>query len=263
MLHRNKILASSFFSLVLVVAGCGGGGSSNPMPDGGDVVQPDLAMAAMCPMRAVSCTDQSVQDLSLFKKASNRVVENMADGSGFLSHVDATGGGFTPNESFVYAKFTDTGLVRVDVGDEAAFNSRDWDIAFRRFQARLNSGVSGPGCVGGAELSNVKYESLNAVPQGTTFESETYYDDQCKLQMDQSGIGAPGTILSDYWRYSNGMCVQMTGNVYALSLGDGRKVKLTITAYYPVAAQAECDAKGTVPQGTAGGQVRFRWAFLK
>lgn len=267
MLRRNKILASLAFSslgLAPLAPGCGGNNGGTATDDGGPpMTQPDLAMAPMCPARTVTCTDQSVQDLALFKKVSTRVVENMADGGGFLSHVDATGGGFTPSESFVYAKFTDTGLMRVDVSDEAAFNSQEWHIAFRRYQARLNSGVSGPGCVVGAELSNVKYDSLNALPQGTKFASEAYYDDKCTLQTDQSGLGAPGTILSDYWQYSQGMCVQMTGAVYALQLADGRKVKLTITSYYPPTAQTMCDQQGTVPQGTAGAQIRFRWAFLK
>ncbi len=223
--------------------------------------QPD-SIAVACEPKAAPCTDSQILDLSLFKKASKRIVENEADGDGFLSHVDATGGGMTPSESYVYARFTDTGLERVDVGDEAAFDELSWDIAFRRYVIRLNSGVSGSSCVMGATLaSGTDYDAVTAAPAKLSLTSEAYYDKKCQLVKDGSGLDGPGTLLSSFWTYAN--CVQMSGNVYVVQLADGRRVKLTVTSFYPVAAQTKCDSAGAVPAGTVGGQVRFRWAFLK
>jgi hypothetical protein len=224
------------------------------------MASPDLAMGGgTCAPTTVPCTDQSIQELALYKKASTRVVENEADGAGWKSHIDATGGGLSPSESFVYAKFEDSGLVRVPVGDEDAFGSVGWDIAFRRYVARLNSGVSGPSCVMGATISS-DYDSLTSAPDGLSYQPEAYYDDQCTQVMDSSGLGAPGTIMQDYWSYSG--CVQMTGQVYVIKLASGRRVKLVVSSYYEPTAQATCDSTGTIPSGTVGGQVRVRWAFL-
>lgn len=223
--------------------------------------KPDTAATA-CEATVVPCTDSQIPDMSLLKKASKRIVENEPDGAGFLSHVDATGGGMTPTESYVYARFTDTGLERVDIGDEAAFDKPTWDIAFRRYVIRLDSGVSGPSCVVGAALpAGTDYDSVTAAPAKLALESEAYYTKKCQLVPDGSGLNGPGTVLSGFWTYAN--CVQMSGAVYIVQLADGRQIKLTVTSFYPAAAQAKCDETGAAPPGTAGGQIRFRWAFLQ
>ena len=47
----------------------------------------------------------------------------------------------------MYAKFTANGLVKLDtLSDMTALDSMDWDIAFRRYVVRINSGFSGPSC---------------------------------------------------------------------------------------------------------------------
>ncbi len=266
----------------LLVAGCGG--SSMATPDAGstdagsidaeladaggtDAGPPDAGPAAtpVCtdPTPA-TCTDQSILDLNLFTDPNPATIDNTPDGSGFMTHVDATGGGFDPTLSFVYAKFTDAGLVRVDVGDEAALDSMDWDIAFRRFLIRLNSGPSGPSCVGGAPMmSGTDYDSLDAPPDGTSYRAESYYDMSCTLVPDFSGLGSPGTVLDGFWEYPTS-CVKMTGEVYVLQLANGRLVKLTVTSYYDPAVQNTCDTTGTIDMGspTGSGNIRLRWAYL-
>src|SRR5256885_9669414 len=106
---------------------------------------PDLLPACA---HTVDCTDQSIQQLSLFRPVNGAAIGN--DNSAapvIVSSIDATAGGLSPTKSYVYAKFTDSGLTNVAVGDEDAFTSSDWDVAFRRFIIRLNSGISGPSCV--------------------------------------------------------------------------------------------------------------------
>lgn len=246
--------------LVLPLVACGGGGATARQDMAGPA--PDLAPEGPCAPRAVRCTDQSVQELGLFRPVNKAGVANTADGAGWLSRVDATGGGFTPSRAYVYLRFADKGLERVDVGDEDAFTRVDWDLAVRRFILRLNSGVSGPSCVEGARLaSGTKYDEVNAAPDGLAYEPEAYFTEACELVPDASGLGSPGTVLASFWRYTN--CVEMTGDVFVLRLAGGRRVKLTVRSYYePVTAQDGCDATGNLPAGGAGGYVRLRWAFL-
>lgn len=224
-------------------------------------VNPVDAAAAACPPAKVLCTDNQISDLSLLKKASTRSITNTTDGQSFASVVDATAGGFSPNESFLYAKFTETGLERVDVGDQAALDSVAWDIAFRRYVVRLNSGVSGPSCVTGAAFaSGVTFEQVIKASSTLTMQSEAYYDAGCKLVGDNSGLSSPATVLNSFWKYEK--CVQMTGKIFQIKLADGRFLKVNFTAFYAPEAQATCDSTGNVPQGTVGAKIMLRWAEL-
>ncbi len=222
----------------------------------------DVATPAVCEASKVPCVTEQLDQLPLYGKASTRLVQNQIEGDAFLSSVDATGGGMNPSEAFVYARFTDKGLEKVTIGDEAAFTSQDWDIAFRRYVIRLNSGVAGPGCVYGAQLAkDTAFQDVTSVPADAEFEPEAYFTTKCTLVPDGSGLEAPDTVTAGFWKYSN--CVQMTDFVYLIQRADGRVVKATVTDYYAPEAQATCNTTGKVPMGTPGGQLRIRWAFLQ
>lgn len=215
----------------------------------------------VCAPASVPCTDDQILELNLLKSVSKRTIVNTAEGNGFLSEVDATAGGFQPTEAFLYARFTATGLERVDVSDHAALDSTEWDIAFRRYVVRLNSGVSGPSCVSGGVFPNkTVYDEVSAPSDAVTMEKEAYYSPSCLMVEDGSGLKAPGTVLSPYWKYAS--CVQMTGKVFQVQLADGRKLKLTFTEFYAPEAQVTCNKSGTVPMGTPGAKLRLRWAEL-
>ena len=249
---------------IALLGGCSGTSSSG----GSDLAAtadlaaaPDLAGGACAPGRNVPCTDNQIIDLPLYKRASSRTVESAVDGTGFTGHVDASAGGFAPTESFVYVKFGKSGISRVSLGDEAALGSLDWDLAFRRYLIRLNSGVSGPGCVvATAAPGGSTYDELTTAPAGLAFHDEAYYDSGCTLVDDGSGLMSPGTVIDHFWTYS--MCVQMTGQPYLVRLGDGRLIKFVVTSYYAPDVQATCDSTGAVPVDAAGAQLRFRWAVL-
>ncbi len=96
------------------------------------------------------CSDEQIRDLALSDEASGGpIAEEGTEAGVFISHVDATAGGFNGTDGYTYARFTETGLVPVDLSDEQSLESTDWDIAARRLSLRLNSGVSGPSCVTG------------------------------------------------------------------------------------------------------------------
>lgn len=225
-----------------------------------DTATADTA-APICEPVEPPCTDNQILDLALFKQASDRGIDNVADGNGFVSTIDSSGGGSSPSEAYVYAKFTDKGLVKVDIGDEKAFASQDWDIAARRFIIRLNSGVAGPSCVGAYKLSSAnKFDDVAAVPDTAVFKPEAYYDSKCQVVPDKSGLGTPATQLATFWKYTN--CVKMTGTVYVLQLANGRHVKLSVVTYYQPEVQAKCDSGSAIPAGSEGGNLGLRWAYL-
>jgi hypothetical protein len=214
-----------------------------------------------CTPTAVACEDQAVLELNLQSDSAPGLIDNAPSGSGFNTHVDATAGGAftTTPDSYVYARFTDEGLVKLPISDEASLASTAWDIAFRRFVIRINSGSSGPGCIQAARLPDATtFDDVVAAPAGP-YRTDVYFTDSCEMIADGSGLGTPATALSGFWEYPG--CVKMTYLVYVLTLADGRHVKLTVTHYYDEAAQADCQ---TTDQTTSSGSgnIRMRWAFL-
>ncbi|MCY0993291.1 HmuY family protein [Nannocystis sp. ILAH1] len=213
-----------------------------------------------CPLAEVPCIDAAIQDLSLHDdKVSDAEVTSAQDGADWVSRVDASAGGTmgAATNPWVYLRFTDAGLERVDLDDVAALESGAWDIAAKRYGIRVNSGSSGPSCVTVAAPAG-DYADLDAAPPDAEFAPEDYYDDACLLQEDGSGLpGSPAYRMAGWWGYTG--CVTTTGFPYALRLADGRTVKLTIEAYYE-AGQDDCNDNGTM--GTGPALMTWRWSFL-
>jgi hypothetical protein len=254
-------------ALALFAAACGDDDTA-PSTDAGppDAVVFDLgpadAGAPLCEAATVRCVDDSIALLDLFDTVNAAEIREEGTTAGeFTTFVDATAGGMMPTTSFVYARFTDTGLVAAALSDEDALVSQDWDIALRRFVLRVNSGVSGPSCVQVAlTASGTTFESLTAPPGDAAYRAEAYLTDACEIVADGNGLGSPATELSSFWEYPG--CVAMTGNVYVLALRSGRHVKLQVVGYYSPANQASCDTSGMVSLPSGSGSVRLRWAFL-
>ena len=192
------------------------------------------------------------------------VIDNQADGDGWLTQVDGTAGGaFNPDpDSYVYGRFAEGGLEKVEIGDEDSLDSMDWDIAFRRYVVRINSGNSGPSCVAAARTPNgTAFEDVSAIPEGLTYHTDDYFTASCELIPDGTGLeSSPATALSSFWTYPG--CVSMTGNVFLVALADGRQVKLQVTHYYEPTAQDACDTSGSVPEPSGSANYRVRWAFM-
>jgi hypothetical protein len=257
---------SSWAILALLLAtgacasACGGASESDADPESTDADQAN----APEPLREVDCIDQSIAQLMLFEApAPGRITSARNADDSFETGVDATAGGMKAVESFVYGRFTDKGLEKVEIGDEDAFASLGWDIAFRRYVIRLNSGISGPGSVTGARtLPETAFETLAIPPEPEVvpYRTEAYFTSSCDYVNDGSGIGSPGTALASFWKYQG--CVQMTGNVFVLALHDERHVKLEVMSYYTPEQQRKCDMTGMVPSPSGAGNLRIRWAFL-
>lgn len=214
-----------------------------------------------CAASPVRCTEQSIDKLNLLTVVSKgEVREEGAVPGEFLTYVDTTAGGASPTQSYTYLRFTSKGLTQVAVDDQAALASADWDISFRRFIIRVNSGVAGPSCTAVARTpAGTAFDSVQAVDASWKFETENYLDNACAIVPDESGLGSPATRLAEFWEYKG--CLSMTKYVYVVRLADGRHVKLQVMGYYDPAAQQVCEetGKGT---SSAAGHIRVRWAFL-
>ena len=122
------------------------------MPDTpGTVTGPINAAIAAPASTAVTCTDESTQQLTLFDKDDAGVAVVSLDMIGeegttageYTTHIVSTAGGLVATKLFIYLRFTVNGLLRVNLSDQQAFTSLDWDLAVRRYVLRINSGVSG------------------------------------------------------------------------------------------------------------------------
>lgn len=237
----------------------GGGGSSDG--GGGSTAVPEPVCLDPTP---VPCEDEVFQQMNLQSTVAPGALSNEQDGEGFRSLVDATAGGAFASEpdAYVYARFTDGGLEKAEISDEESLGSMDWDIAFRRYVVRINSGHSGPSCVTAARLPGAPdYDALAEVPGELRLRSDEYFTDSCELIRDGSGLESPATALSGYWKYPG--CVKMSGAVYVVRLAGGRMLKLTVTHFYDEENQAQCQEAGMVPMGDTGAaNLQLRWAFL-
>lgn len=269
-LRATAIVAavSSPLACDLVVVGEGDGGASDDdeesdTGDNGDTPPPEPVCTE--PAEEVLCRDQSLVALNMTPEDSTPgdIVNEQRDGY-IHSTVDATAGGFNGTQGFVYGRFTDDGLAKVELTDDASFDSMEWDISFRRYVMRLNSGTGGPSCVTGARTApGTDFTELDSVPAGVTFNSEEFMTaGTCQIIADGSGLpSSPTTVLQNYWNYQG--CLKMTGNVYVLELASGRHVKLTVTHYYNEAAQEECNEDGTTTTTPTGsGTLQLDWAFI-
>jgi hypothetical protein len=213
-----------------------------------------------CGLAEVPCVDAAIQDLSLHDdRVSDASVSNSADGDAWRSVVDASAGGTmaAAMNPWVYLRFTDAGLVRVDIDDLTATESDAWDIAAKRYGIRVNSGTSGPSCVLVATVDD-DYAAIAAAPDDAAFAVERYYDDACVLVEDSSGLpGNPAYRMSGWWGYAG--CVTTTGQSYVVRLADGRDVKLVVDAYYAEGQEA-CNESGSM--GTGSATMTWRWSYL-
>lgn len=244
---------------------CGDKSSDEDDTAGGEDAETDSEADEVLPAceepTEVSCIDQLILDLSLHDdKVSDASVDNSTDGDDFVTVVDASAGGYNQaaNNPWVYVKFTPEGAERVDIDDESALESMDWDLAMRRFIVRMNGGSSGPSCVGAAALLESDYDALDAVPDGIAFAPDNYYTDDCTIVNDSSGLpGSPQVSLGSWWEYEG--CVQTTGVPHLVQLADGHVLKLRIETYYGE-DQDVCNETGA--GGDDSGIITLRWQYL-
>ena len=259
-LAARHLLAAGLAMLLLPACD----GDSNGTTGGAGQMPPSvLPGPPRCPApQAVACIDQTIDQLRLFPAVNPAMVTTESKGGGvFESRIDARAGTVNPTMSFVYVRFGADTLEKVAIGDEQAFESMDWDVAFRRYIIRDNSGASGPSCVEAAE-SGAPFTSLATVPAALGFEKDIFLEPPaCMATGPLNELGGPLTAISTFYNYIN--CLTMTGEVFVIKLRDGRHVAMEVLAYYPKNVQDACNSTGSLPMGSSGGgQFHIRWKLI-
>jgi hypothetical protein len=255
---EGKMKYLAYFCLFLSLTACVG--PTETVENNEETTGEEKSSAVCEEPSEVLCLDNLIQDLSLQDEISNSSVTNTQDGDDWISTVDATAGGFgnASSNPFLYMKFTDDGLVKVDIDDESALENMEWHLSARRYVVRVNGGSSGPSCVGATALLNDQYETLSASPEGISFYSDDFYTASCDLIPDSFGLGDPQVVLVNWWSYEN--CVKTTLTPFIVELDDGRHLKMIIEEYYG-AGQEDCNGGGS-PDTSTSANIRIRWSFL-
>lgn len=265
----RTLTTNVFLSLLLALgaAACSDDGGNGNDPDVDAAVNDTDAPPNNNPMGGecsdVFCFENIITDMSLhFDRTSAGTVLNADDNGDWVSTIDATAGGFLEanNNAFLYMRFTQDGLEKIDIDDETALESMDWDIAARRYVVRLNGGTSGSSCVGAASLPGMLYADITEVPAGTVYAYDQSYDNTCAALDDGSGLpGSPAVALKEWWEYP-ASCVATTNTPFVIELADGSVVKFLMESYYETDQQV-CNDTGTSP-GTPSAMLTARWQFL-
>jgi hypothetical protein len=241
----------------VLLAGC-------PAPE---PTEPSLPYAPVCEQPTpVSCAAGLTADLNLQDAVSTGGLTERIDGNDWITTVDATAGGLVeaPFNPWIYVRFTDTGMQKVEITDLEALDSMEWDLALHRFKLRLNSGVSGPSCVAAAALPERSFAEVDlAAAESGVFETEAFYDETCTFLTDDTGdegapTGVPAVVLQDWWTYPD--CVATSGIPFAIRLANGRLMKLEVLSFYGD-GQQRCNDEGIV--GTQSAVIDIRWTFLQ
>ena len=162
------------------------------------------------------------------------------------AQVDATAGG-----SMSYSKnpFVYLDLIagkKAELTDVQAAQSGAWDIAFKRWQVKLNGGDSGPGGVGAALVPGKDLAEVKTAPAGP-YAEDSYFDAKCQVQLDP--IGGLQTVLSDWYDYDGAtMKLVPKKQVIVLPRRDQKgHIKVQITEYY---------------KGMTGANFTLSWSLL-
>lgn len=239
LLSLSAVAASGL--LVAAGAGCSSGEPcSDPgTPDAGVVID----MAPPAPRCELPFDVRAIDTVSM---GAVTITEDPGMAGVYTAEVDATAGGSSNygKNPFVYLDLI--GRKKVEIDDVAARRSRDWDIAFKRWQIKLNSGDSGPGGVTVSRIENKTLPDVKTAPTGT-YSEDIYFNDKCEIQLDP--INGLGTVVSDWYGYEAGTNRLLPKTeVWVLKRRDGKgHIKLQLLQYY---------------KGMAGGNFTLTWSYL-
>ncbi|MEJ7727977.1 MAG: HmuY family protein [Polyangiaceae bacterium] len=169
-------------------------------------------------------------------------------------YIDATAGGFqaAAMNPAVYVKLGDG--TKVAVTDPASLSSTDWDLAFKRYVVRSNSGDGGPGNAAAAFLNNKDFAAATlADAQAAMLEQEIWFDENCDYELDATN-GLVTTFSS--WFMYEGMVLTPQPGTWVVRGADRTSLyKLELLTYY-----ADPDG-GEEP--TVGARFRVKVAALQ
>jgi hypothetical protein len=145
--------------------------------------------------------------------------------------IDATAGGFqmAATNPAIYLELS--GGTKVEVTDPASLASTDWDLAFKRYVVRSNSGDGGPGDAAVAFLNNKDFAAVTmADAQAAVLEAETWFNEECEYETDATN----GLVTSfSAWYTYEGMVLEPVPGTWVVRGADGTSFyKLEFLSYY-------------------------------
>jgi len=178
-----------------------------------------------------ACSGALRQSLGLVDEVSTRAVSIITDGATERTlYVDASEGDGFP---WVYVSLgTGQALALTDI---EALGSKAWDLAFKRFVVRTNSGDSGPGN-GGAFRVALAWDKVDASTLGKQMlPGESWFDADCNLGLDETMQLI--TSFSGWSEYDQVTHLLTPADVVYITAGaDGALYKVAILDYYSTVA---------------------------
>ena len=154
------------------------------------------------PSGGTQCTAARKTHLVPIAKVSAGEVKVVSEADGVTTlYVDASAGGAmeAARSPRVYIKLTGE---RVDVNDNQAFESTEWDLALKRVDIFTNGGDAGPG-KGGAAMVSKDFDDVTADDaDAAEIEPEKFFDDECVGRKDEAEFII--TTFSGWYDYTVG-----------------------------------------------------------
>ncbi len=222
----SKTLASFLLGCPFaVMLGCGdsmmSSGEEHPMPDmmGMENAKPRCELPY--DVRAIDKVATGAVAFAIMPSASDT----------YNAQIDATAG---DENTFGENPFVYVDLVlrkKVEISDVQAQKSTNWDIAFKRWQIKINGGDSGPGYTLLSRVDAAGLADVTDAPSGP-YHTDAYFDSQCGLISDW--LGGLGTALSDWYDYDMKLHhLVPKKEVIVLTRRDGQgHIKLQLNDYY-------------------------------
>lgn len=249
-------MRSAFFLACFAFVGCGSSESNTPATTA-DTGAADTASETAADTRPMGTECTSARDTAVgpVDKVSTGNVTILSDTSGTRTvFIDATAGGFSAARDNPYTYVSLKTGTRVDITDKAAFDSTEWDLAFKRATVHTNSGDAGPGLGGAAFLSGKTFDAVTTA-DGTaaTTKIEDWFDADCQPYLDATN--AIKTSMYGWYNYDDAtMKVTPKAGVFIVKGAGGELYKLAIENYYGT------ESGGT---GTTSAKYIVKYAALK
>ncbi|RYZ05253.1 MAG: hypothetical protein EOO73_20770 [Myxococcales bacterium] len=213
-------------ALIVISSAC----SSTSIPDEGAAGSSASGGSTSPPPRA--CSGALKQSLGLVDEASSADVTVLSEAAPERTlYVDASAGGIDGQDEHAWVYVSLATGEAVTLTDLAALESRAWDLAFKRFVVRTNSGDSGPGR-GGAIRIGLDWEQVDASTVGDKIlPIEEWFDDDCTLKVDENA-----ELITTFTGWSEYDPVEHVLNAadvtYVVAGAEGALYKVAILDYY-------------------------------
>jgi HmuY protein len=232
-MNRLFVLLASAPLLLAVVPACSSSSSTpSAASSGGTESDAGTVEDSGSPVDEGSqCTAARKTHLGPIAKVSTGEVKVISTTDGVTTlYVDASAGGATEASKSprVYLKLPDT---RVDIDDNAAFDSSGWDLALKRVDVYTNSGDAGPG-KGGAALVPKAFDAVTAADADSAeLVPEKFFDEDCVGRKDEASYII--TSMSQWYDYTVGAGPSVRPNTTFIVRGaDGTsRYKLGFVSY--------------------------------